>query len=119
MSNLLKNTRIYLCGSMQYDINARKWREDVTKKLKKINIKVFDPFCRPLSTTNNEDEKARMQMDKWMKAGNYEKVRNRMKKIRNDDLRLCDLSDFVLAYIDPKIPSWGSAEELTTINRQK
>ena len=46
-------------------------------------------------------------------------VAERMKKVRNFDLRLCDLSDFIIAHINPAVASWGSAEELVTSCRMK
>jgi hypothetical protein len=39
--------------------------------------------------------------------------------VRGCDLRLCDICDFFIAHINPSVASWGSAEELVTINREK
>ena len=47
-----------------------------------------------------------------MDTGQYDKVSQRMKAVRRDDLRLVDLSDFFIVYINPKIPSWGSGRNL-------
>ena len=47
MLNLLSKTKTYLVGHMQY-LSGRDWREEVTSKLKDINITCFDPYKKPL-----------------------------------------------------------------------
>ena len=42
-----------------------------------------------------------------------------MKKVRSDDLRLCDLSDFGIAQIIPSIPTYGTIEEISWFVRCK
>jgi hypothetical protein len=42
-----------------------------------------------------------------------------MKPVRGYDLRLCDICDWFIAVIKPEIASWGSAEEITTVIREK
>jgi hypothetical protein len=118
MSNILKSTKVYLVGHMQYE-NGRGWREQITKDLVEMGITVFDPYHKPFIDDTNEDENVRAQLKKWMDQEEYDSVANRMKKVRAFDLRLCDLSDFIIAHINPKIASWGSAEELVTSCRMK
>jgi nucleoside 2-deoxyribosyltransferase len=42
-----------------------------------------------------------------------------MKEIRNVDLRMVDISDFIIANIDLDVHACGTYEEITTANRQK
>jgi hypothetical protein len=42
-----------------------------------------------------------------------------MKEIRAHDLRLVDISDFLICHISPKRMSWGTQEEITTAVREK
>jgi hypothetical protein len=116
---LLNKIRVYLCGSMQYTVDGRSWREKVTKELTKINITVFNPYIKPFACTVLENEQTREELMGLMAQENYEEIAKRMKPVRNYDLRLCDISDFLVAHITPQIASWGSAEELTTVCRQK
>ena len=118
MSNILNKTKVYLVGHMQY-VNGRGWRETVTSQLKKMGVTVFDPYSKPFIDEVNEDESVREQLKIWMDNGDYDLVAQRMKPIRNFDLRLCDLSDFIIAHINPSVASWGSAEEITTSVRAK
>ena len=116
MGKLFK-TRTYLIGGMQF-INGRGWREDITPHLKNMGITVFDPYHKPFDD-GKEDELTRSQWSSWMVDGKYDLVAEKMKIVRNQDLRLCDISDFLIAHINPKVASWGSAEELVTACRMK
>ena len=118
MSNILNKTKVYLVGHMQYQ-NGRGWREDITKDLAGMGVTVFDPYHKPFIDDTNEDETVRAQLKTWMEHGEYDSVAERMKKVRAFDLRLCDLSDFIIAHINPSIASWGSAEELVTSVRMR
>lgn len=116
--NFLKKTRVYLIGHMEYS-DGRGWRNVAKEELSKRNITVFDPYEKPFLNEIKEDEEARNDLKNQMKNGEYDKVTERMKDVRSDDLRLCDISDFFIAKIEPSVASWGSAEELTTANRMK
>ena len=113
---LLNKTRTYLVGHMQY-ANGRGWREEVTPSLIEMGITVFDPYHKPFIDDVIEDEEARLHLADWMKSEEYDRVSERMRRVRNFDLRICDLSDFIIAHINPSVASWGSAEEIVTCCR--
>ena len=119
MQNLLKDTKVYLVGAMEYDENAREWRDRVTEQLDKLSIKVFNPFKKPFVNSVPEDEFTKAFLHNKLAEGDYDTVKNHMKLIRAYDLRCVDLSDFIIAYIDPKVASWGSADEIYTSLRMR
>jgi hypothetical protein len=116
--NLLKNTRCYLIGHMQY-VNGEGWRDKVKKGMATRGIKFYDPYFKPFVHDIPEDEGSRAEMLHWMETEQWDLVQQRMWAVRGYDLRLCDVCDFFIAHIIPNVASWGSAEELTTIIRQK
>lgn len=116
--NLLKNTRCYLIGGMQY-VDGKGWRETIKDELTNRKIKFYDPYYKPFVHDIPEDESSREEMLHWMETEQYDLVAQRMKAVRGYDLRLCDICDFFVANINPKIASWGSAEEITTVIREK
>jgi len=118
MKNLLENTTTYLVGHMQY-ANGRDWREYVEKELKKLKVRIFNPYKKPFVKDVNEDELARLTVEQNMENGFYDDVANRMKQIRSYDLNLVDRSDFIIAHLLPEVASWGSAEEIVTAVRMK
>lgn len=119
MKHFLAGTRCYLIGHMENVADGESWRKRVQKQLKHTGIKFFDPYVKPFMHNMPEDSNARERLNCLMAAGQYDQVAEWMKGIRNHDLRLCDICDFFIAHIQPKVASWGSAEEITTIIRQK
>lgn len=118
MENLLRGTRVYTIGAMEYQ-DGQGWRNHVKDVLEPKGITIFDPYHKPFIEFLKEDEQARLDLKTWMKNEEYDRVAKWMNEIRRDDLRLVDLSDFFIVYVNPKIPSWGSAEELYWANRLK
>lgn len=116
--NVLNKTKVYLVGHMQY-VQGREWREEMTPSLRSMGITVFDPYHKPFIDDATEDEAVRANLKVSMESGKYDEVAERMKTVRNFDLRLCDLSDFIIAHINPAVASWGSAEEIVTSVRAK
>jgi hypothetical protein len=115
---ILHKTKVYTIGHMQY-ANGRGWREDFTKEMDKLGVITFDPYKKPFMDDTPEDEGTRAKLADLMAAEKYDEVTERMKPVRNYDLRLCDISDFLVAHIKPTVASWGSAEELVTSCRMK
>lgn len=115
---LLNNTRCYLIGAMQY-CDGRGWREVIKDTFKNSGIKFIDPYYKPFVHDVPEDDNSRAEMHHWMETEQYDLVASRMKDVRSLDLRLCDICDWFIAVIKPSIASWGSAEEITTVIREK
>lgn len=116
--NLLKDTRCYLIGHMQY-MNGEGWRDRVKATLSSRGIKFYDPYHKPFVHDIPEDESSREEMLHWMDTEQYDLVQQRMWAVRGYDLRLCDVCDFFIAHLIPNVASWGSAEEISNIIRQK
>jgi nucleoside 2-deoxyribosyltransferase len=121
--NKLRGSRAYLAGPIDYcDNDGTKWRRAISKFLKSRGIIVLDPTEKPISGLNEipseiGEEKRKTQAMK--DAGDFEGYRDISKKIRNMDLRMTDIADFLIVYIDQSIPMCGTWEELFNANRQK
>lgn len=116
--NVLNKTKCYLIGAMQYQFGG-KWRDYVETEMAKIGVTCFNPYKKPFLKAMPEDEDARADLLERMKNGSYEYVHDYMRKVRACDLKLVDISDFLIAYIDPNIPTIGSIEEISVANRAK
>jgi len=117
--NLLKHTRCYLLGGMQYVKDGKTWRVKVKDALKDRNITFFDPYFKPFIHDIPEDDCSRNEMLHWIETEQYDLVTQRMKMVRGYDLRLVDLSDWFICNINPNVASWGTAEELSVIVREQ
>lgn len=117
--SILNNTRTYLIGHMEF-ADGQDWRKKATEELSQIGVTTFDPYHKPFLNAAEEGPEERKQLQHWMKVTReYDKVAANMKEIRIFDLRLCDISDFLIAHIIPSVASWGSAEEIYWSNRMK
>lgn len=116
--NILRGTRCYLVGHMEY-ANGRDWRKYVMDELGPRGIIFFNPYHKPFVSDIPEDEAAREEMARWRESEQWELLTARMKKVRAQDLRLVDISDFFIVNILPRVASWGSSEEITTAVREK
>lgn len=117
-TNLLRGARCYLIGHMEY-APGRDWRKYVIDELSPRGIVFFNPYDKPFMSDVPEDEQSRAEMARWREMGQWELLEARMKKVRAQDLRLVDISDFLIVNILPKVASWGSGEEITTAVREK
>ena len=117
-SNLLRGTRCYLIGHMEY-APGRDWRKHVIDELGPRGIVFFNPYNKPFLSDTPEDEQSRSEMNRWRETSQWELLTARMKKVRTQDLRLVDISDFLIVNIIPHVASWGSSEEITTAVREK
>ena len=103
---------------MQYE-NGEEWRKKVQKCLEKIGVVVFSPYEKPFLKDIDESETTRQFLLELMNKGKYGDVEKRMHEVRSYDLNLVDRADFIIAYINPKVPTFGSVEELVTAVRMK
>jgi len=119
--NVLKNSICYLAGPIEKDVEHGKgWRRNVISKLHQSNVNIIflDPTNKEWSTDKTIDDEV-THSNYLRKAGKWHEMRDYVKKIRRADLRCCDLSDFIIAKVDNKIPTCGTMDEIFTAEDQK
>jgi hypothetical protein len=117
--NLLKNSNVYTIGHIQNECfkYATEWRKFLKEKLSPLGIKVLSPMDTVFRNFPAEDKDFQQHIKAELKAGNYSKVHQEMKVMRNKDLAMCDISTFLIAVINPDKPTWGSIDEIITSKR--
>ena len=118
MKNVLYRTKTYLAGPMQYK-NGEGWRNKIQPVLEKMGIIVFNPYHKPFLKDIQENDDIKKHLDELLEGGHFDEVQARMKEIRAYDLNLVDRSDFIIVYIDPKTPTFGTVEEMVTAVKMK
>lgn len=119
--NILRKTKAYLIGHMQY-ANGQGWRNEFKDKIAEIGVTCFDPYDKPFEQHLlgvDESDTIRDDCLTKMQQGDYDSVATLFKHVRNLDLALCDKSDFIVGNIIPSVASWGTAEELSTSAKMK
>ena len=119
MLNRLKGQRVYLAGAMdRVPDRGTSWRQNITPFLQELNVVVFDP----LKKTGNiglENEETHLLKKSLKLSKQYDQVAKIMKTIRAVDLRLVDISDFLIVHLDINTHPCGTLEEIFLANRQK
>jgi hypothetical protein len=116
--NRLKGNRAYLSGAMEFcrDFGAD-WRKKIRTDLSDIGIIWLDPTDKPINVL---DEQTLVQNIKTARVSeDYPAIARDVKLIRHIDLRMTDISDFLIVNIDLTIPTCGTWEELYNANRAK
>jgi nucleoside 2-deoxyribosyltransferase len=117
--NRLNNQRVYLAGAMDRVADrGNGWRDKITPFLESLNIIVFNPIKKP-TVVGQEDELTHKHKIRLKNAGKYDELSQLMKTIRSVDLRLVDISDFLIVNLDLDIHPCGTYEEIFWANRQK
>ncbi len=113
---------VYLSGPMEYASDyGVNWRQEIIKSFKDndLNIICLDPTNKPveLHGTNLKED---VETTKRLKnEGKWEELTKFVKEFRRKDLRYTDLSDFIIAVIDPNIHLCGTYNEIFEAERQK
>ena len=117
--NRLKNQRVYLAGAMdRVPDRGSGWRDNITPFLQDLGVVVFNPIKKP-SSIGMEDFATHAFKLKLKSEENYDELSQLMKTIRSVDLRLVDISDFLIVNLDLDIHPCGTYEEIFWANRQK
>lgn len=116
MLNRLKGARAYLCGSMDFATDGGiGWRRAIGTWLVSRGCIVLDPTDKP-TTEGAENPKLWHALKT---AGKYDDLAIHMKTIRGIDLRMVDVSDFLVVYLDYDQKPCGTWEEIFLANREK
>lgn len=117
--NRLKNQRVYLAGAMDRVADRGVgWRDSITPFLESLGVVVFNPISKP-TDIGLEDSDTHHIKTKLKQMCRYDELSSMMKTIRAVDLRLVDISDFLVVNLDLDIHPCGTYEEIFWANRQK
>jgi nucleoside 2-deoxyribosyltransferase len=117
--NRLSNQRVYLAGAMdRVPDRGNGWRDNITPFLERLGIVVFNPIKKP-TNIGKEDEQVQVLKKSYKESQNYNDLSKLMKTIRSVDLRLVDISDFLIVNLDLETHPCGTLEEIFWANRQK
>jgi hypothetical protein len=117
--NRLRNQRVYLAGAMDRVADrGATWRDNITPFLVQMSIEVFNPITKP-TNIGLEDKDVHNIKTKLKEKGDYDELTNMMKTIRRVDLRLVDISDFLIVNLNLDTHPCGTYEEIFLANRSK
>lgn len=119
LKNRLINQRCYLAGAMdRVPDRGATWRDSITPFLESIGVAVLNPLKKP-TTAGCENEDTAMYKASLKKQQKYDTLSQLMKEIRSVDLRMVDISDFLIVNLNIETHPCGTLEEIFWANRQK
>jgi nucleoside 2-deoxyribosyltransferase len=117
--NRLRNQRAYLAGAIdRVTDRGTGWRDSITPFLNELGVVVFNPLNKP-SDLGSEDNTTHLVKKLLKESQKYDELSNVMKTIRATDLRLVDISDFLIVNLDLNTHPCGTLEEIFLANRSK
>jgi nucleoside 2-deoxyribosyltransferase len=121
MSDRLSNLRCYLAGPIDYaEDDGVGWRKEISKWLLERNVVVLDPCDKKISNAKySEIDEEKVKMFDLKNTGRYYELTRRMKEIVHMDLRMVDVSDFIIVYLNPAITMFGTIHELINSIHQR
>lgn len=119
MKNILKNTKVYLAGNMEHSDDSVNWRDYLKSELNKLNIRTLSPLDVVFINQQTESEEDRTRLKKMRSIGNLDEVSSYMRLVVQKDLRLIDLSDFIIINLEVNKPTFGTLHELIIATQQK
>ena len=104
----------YLSGPMEFVADhGVEWRRKFIRLSHEAGLKLdfIDPTNKP------GDENAKIGEDKGYQtrlkeAGRWRELKEYVEGYRRLDLRYVDLSDCIVAVVDPRVPQWGTSNEV-------
>lgn len=131
MESILEKTRCYLSGPMDF-VGSRVlekylgWRAILSPILKAFSIRVLDPWNKPAIRGHGEYGREGVQPNKdqyakdfWTNAETRARFERDFWETVHIDLRMTDLSDFVIAFVPTNIYSVGTVHEIIVARLQR
>lgn len=116
----LQNLRVYLSGPIEGASDfGYGWREDIKPFLRNLGVLVIDPLEKPIDLGLEEGKNIHAKINSLIEEENYDEVARIFRLIRRTDLRMCDVCDFMIAYLDNTVQACGTFEEIFNANRSK
>jgi len=119
--NRLKGLRVYLAGPIdKAKDDGVGWRAKLKPFLKRRGMLPLDPCDKPISYTSyGEIGEEKEKMMELKKMGRFFELSEQMRAICHVDLRMTDVSDCVIVYLDPKVSMFGTIHELINSLQQR
>lgn len=123
MNEFLKGTSCYLAGNLEYEEEGKtkEWRRFFEESVKGMGIRCFNPLKEVFNNFPTETQEERRLREALLKNGRHNDhmtIHKSMKAVIRRDLRMVDISDFVVCVLNPKVPTFGTVDEIILCLRQ-
>ncbi len=116
LAGRLTKSRCYLAGPIDHAVDdGVLWRQDFAKFLDSLGSVSLDPTNKPTSQCKyNEIGEEKNNIENLISLERWDELRILAKEIVLVDLRMVEVADFLVAYVDTAIPMCGTYDEIFT-----
>jgi len=114
MSGKLDGACGYLSGPMEFVADhGVEWRRKFIKLIREagLDIDLIDPTDKPGGEDIKIGENKAVQ-EQLQRDGRFRELQEYVHEYRRYDLRFVDISDFLVTVVDPRVPQWGTGNEV-------
>jgi muconolactone delta-isomerase len=114
MSGKLDGALGYLSGPMEFVADhGVEWRRKFIRLVRDagLDIDLIDPTDKPGGENVKIGENKAVQVE-LQQQGRFRELQEYVNEYRRYDLRFVDISDFLVTVIDPRVPQWGTGNEV-------
>jgi nucleoside 2-deoxyribosyltransferase len=104
---------------MEFVSDGESWRDKVSDTLTQMGVVCFDPYKKPFESDIKEDKESQNELREKRANGNLQDVHDHMREIIAADLAMVDRADFIIAYLNPDVPTFGTIHEIVVANQAK
>ena len=115
----LRGTRVYLGGNIENCNDAAAWRDRCTAVLGAVGVVCLNPLVDTFVGALKEDPELNAKLRKLRNQGKLGQVAAIMKRVVQKDLRMVDISDFLIFNLDADRPTWGTTHEIVQAAAQR
>ena len=117
----LNNHRVYLAGPIDHVADdGVGWRQNISPYLKKMGLTILDPTDKPTSQCKwNEIGDEKDHIKRLVALKRWDELRNLAKEIVLVDLRMVEVADFMICYVDKDVHLCGTYDELFEALRRR
>ena len=117
----LNNHRVYLAGPIDHVADdGTGWRKSITPYLEKMGLTILDPTDKPTTQCKwNEVGEEKEHIQKLVDLKRWDELNQMAKEIVLVDLRMVEVSDFMICYVDKDVHLCGTYDELFEALRRR
>jgi hypothetical protein len=117
--NRLAYNRGYLCGAMdRVQDGGIGWRQEIQQELSDLKVFWLDPTNKPIDIGIEDHANRRIRKEAKLQH-RFDLIQHDMRVIRGVDLRMVNISDFMVVNLDMEVHACGTYEELYLGNHEK
>ena len=116
---LLYLEKVYLAGNLEHEdfTYAQGWRDYFKEQTKDLGLICLSPLDKIFINYEKEGKDLQVRLKQKLVDGDFLSVCETMRHVRSRDLACADIALFLVVVLNPKVPTFGTVDEIITSKR--